>query len=102
MILHCVFLRLKAALKPEEKAALYADVVSLKSVIPGVSDIQAGPNVSPEGLNGGFLDGFVVTFENPDARDRYLVHPAHRAVSEKLIASTDGGLAGILVYDLDV
>lgn len=101
MILHCVFLRLKAALSAEEKEALYRDILSLRSVISGVTDIKAGPNVSPERLDGGFLDGFVVTFETPDARDRYLAHPAHHAVSERIITSTDGGLAGILVYDLE-
>ena len=102
MILHCVFLRLKAATTDDEKAALYRDIIGLKVLISAVADIHAGPNVSPEGLDGGFVDGFVVRFENADARDAYLVHPAHIAVSERLVASTDGGLAGILVYDIDV
>lgn len=101
MILHCVFLRLKAALTAEYKEALYRDIASLKSVISGVADIRIGPNVSPERLDGGFLDGFVVAFDSPDARDLYLAHPAHRAVSERIVTSTDGGLAGILVYDLE-
>lgn len=101
MILHCVFLRLKAATTEEEKGALYRDITSLKTLISAVSDISAGPNASPEGLDGGFLDGFVVRFESADARDAYLVHPAHIAVSERIVASTDGGLAGILVYDLE-
>ncbi|MCX8996387.1 Dabb family protein [Rhizobiaceae bacterium BDR2-2] len=102
MILHCVFLRLKAATTAEEKEALYRDVASLKSVIPGVASIKAGPNVSPEHLDGGFLDGFVVTFDTTDARDRYLAHPAHRAVSERIVQSLDGGLAGIIVYDIEM
>lgn len=100
MIVHCVFLRLKAALTPEERDALYRDIASLKSVVPGVADLRAGPNISHERLDGGFSDGFIVTFDSVDARDRYLAHPAHQAVSERLIHATDGGLAGILVYDL--
>lgn len=102
MILHCVFLRLKSALTPEEKQALYGDIASLKSVISGVVDIKFGPNVSPERLDGGFLDGFIVSFDSEDARDAYLTHPAHRAVSERIVTSTDGGLAGVLVYDMEV
>lgn len=102
MILHCVFLRLKAATTPDEKQSLFDAVVALKQVIPGIVDIKYGPNVSPEGLHGGFVDGFVVTFESPEARDAYLPHPAHVAVGERIIASIDGGLAGLMVFDLNV
>ncbi|TCU19130.1 Dabb family protein [Rhizobium sullae] len=102
MILHCVFLRLKAAMTGEEKQALFESVVALKQVIPGILDIKHGPNVSPEGLHGGFVDGFVVTFESAGARDAYLVHPEHVAVGERIISSTDGGLAGLLVFDFNL
>lgn len=101
MILHCVFLRLKAAMTGEEKQALFESVVALKQVISGIIDIKYGPNVSPEGLHGGFADGFTVTFESADARDAYLVHPEHVAVGERIIASVDG-LAGLLVFDFNL
>ncbi|PWE58063.1 stress responsive protein [Metarhizobium album] len=100
MILHCVFLRFKAALQPADKQAIFEAVAALKDVIPGIVDVKYGPNVSPEGLNGGFVDGFTVTFDDAAARDAYLVHPEHVAVGERIIAATDGGLAGILVFDL--
>lgn len=102
MILHCVLLRLKAAMTGEEKQALLELVVALKQVIPGILDVRYGPNVSPEGLHGGFVDGFVVTFENAAARDAYLVHPEHVAVGERIVSSTDGGLAGLLVFDFNL
>ncbi|APO66706.1 Dabb family protein [Rhizobium mongolense] len=102
MILHCVLLRLKAAMTGEEKQALLESVVALKQVIPGILDVRYGPNVSPEGLHGGFVDGFVVTFENAAARDAYLVHPEHVAVGERIVSSTDGGLAGLLVFDFNL
>ncbi|SCW31487.1 Stress responsive A/B Barrel Domain [Rhizobium mongolense subsp. loessense] len=102
MILHCVLLRLKAAMTGEEKQALLESVVALKQVIPGILDLRYGPNVSPEGLHGGFVDGFVVTFENVEARDAYLVHPEHVAVGERIVSSTDGGLAGLLVFDFNL
>ncbi|MBX4927798.1 Dabb family protein [Rhizobium binae] len=100
MILHCVFLRLKAAMTNDEKQALFDAIVALKQVVPGIVDIKYGPNVSPEGLHGGFVDGFAVTFDSAEARDAYLVHPDHVVVGERIVSSTDGGLAGILVFDL--
>lgn len=102
MILHCVFLRLKSAMTQDEKKALFESVAALQQVIPGIVDIKYGSNVSPEGLHGGFVDGFAVTFENAEARDAYLVHPEHVAVGERIVSSTDGGLAGLLVFDLNL
>jgi hypothetical protein len=102
MILHCVFMRLKAAMTPDDKQSLFESVAALKAIIPGILDVKYGPNVSPEGLHGGFVDGFVVTFEDADARDVYLVHPEHVAVGERIVSSSDGGLAGILVFDLHI
>lgn len=102
MILHCVFLRLKTAMTPDDKRALFESVAALKQVIPGILDVKYGPNVSPEGLHGGFVDGFTVTFESAEARDAYLVHPDHVAVGERIVSSTDGGLAGLLVFDFNL
>ena len=102
MILHCVFLRFKSALTQDEKKAIFESVAALQKVIPGIIDVKYGPNVSPEGLHGGFVDGFAVTFESPEARDAYLVHPDHVAVGERIVSSTDGGLAGLLVFDLNI
>lgn len=102
MILHTVFLRFKAATASSEKQSVYEAVVALKEIIPGIIDVKYGQNVSPEGLNGGFLDGFVVTLESPEARDAYLVHPQHVEVGDRIVALTDGGLAGLLVFDMNV
>ena len=93
MILHCVFVRFKSALQHADKQAIYDAIAALKNVIPGILDLKYGPNVSPEGLNGGFLDGFVVTFENPEARDAYLVHGcrgADRRIRRRWIVGPDG------------
>jgi Stress responsive A/B Barrel Domain len=102
MILHCVFLRLKASLPAAEKQSIFAAIAALKTIIPGIAGISFGPNVSREGLSGGFQDGFVVTFETTDARDAYLSHPDHMVVGDRIVAACDGGLAGLLVFDMDV
>lgn len=102
MILHCVFIRFKAAVQPAGKQEIYEAIAALKTVTPGIVDVKYGPNVSPEGLNGGFRDGFVVTFESPEARDAYLSHPQHLEVGERIVAATDGGLSGLMVFDLAI
>jgi hypothetical protein len=43
-----------------------------------------------------------VTFESPEARDAYLVHPDHVVVGERIVSSLDGGLGGLIVFDLQV
>ena len=55
------------------------------------------PHLQPNGEG-----GFIVTFESTEARDDYLVHPEHIVVGERLAGLTDGGLAGILVFDMAV
>ncbi len=76
MIQHCVFLRFKAAVQEAEKQAIYAAIADLKDVVPGMLEVKAGANVSPEGLTGGYNDGFIVTFEDEMVRDYYLKHPS--------------------------
>ncbi|WP_284776917.1 Dabb family protein [Agrobacterium sp. lyk4-40-TYG-31] len=102
MISHCVFVRFKSAVASSEKQAIYEAIVALKDVIPGIIDVKFGQNVSSEGLNGGFLDGFIVTLDSVEARDEYLAHPQHIDVGERLIGLTDGGAAGLLVFDMAI
>lgn len=100
MILHCVFLRFKSAVTTSEKQSIFEAIAALKGVVPGILDVKYGQNVSSEGLNGGFLDGFIVTLESVDARDEYLSHPQYVEVGDRLIGLTDGGAAGVLVFDM--
>ncbi|MDE1159504.1 MAG: Dabb family protein [Neorhizobium sp.] len=102
MILHCVFLRFKSAVQAQEKQEIFEALAGLKEKIDGILDVTFGPNTSPEGLHGGFLDGFIVRFESVEARDAYLPHSDHIAVAERLVALLDGGLSGLLVFDMAV
>ncbi|MBP1850299.1 Dabb family protein [Rhizobium halophytocola] len=102
MIQHSVFLRFKASFQAPDKEAIYASLADLQQDLPGGVDFKSGPNVSTEGLNGGFLDGFSVTFTDADALDIFLSHPKHREINEHLLAVTDGGLSGMLVFDMEV
>ncbi|MBS1182708.1 MAG: Stress responsive alpha-beta barrel domain protein [Proteobacteria bacterium] len=102
MILHCVFLKMPAAATSADVLKLYGAVAALKPLVAGMLDFKAGPNVSPEGLGHGFQHGFIVTFTDATARDAYLVHPEHVKVGDRIVAATEGGLEGILVYDMEV
>ena len=102
MILHCVFLRFRPDVSERDKLGLYAGIAALKDRIPGMVDVQAGPNVSPEGLDKGFSEGFVVTFADAAARDRYLADEEHGKVGARIVAATEGGVDGVFVFDLQV
>ncbi len=60
------------------------------------------PNISPEGLGQGFRDGFMMDFRDEAARDAYLIHPEHQAAGAKLVAALEGGIGGLIVFDIRV
>lgn len=82
MILHMVFLQPKPETTQEEMLAALERVKALKGVIPGLLDVQAGPN--QHAANQGYTYGFVMTFENEETLKAYSPHPAHKAVSPDL------------------
>ena len=103
MIRHCVFIRYQAGTPASVKAGINAEIAALKGRLPGLLAVHAGSNVSPEtGMDKGFSEGFIVDFADAAARDLYLEDPEHRQTGAKIVAHAEGGLAGILVYDIEV
>jgi len=102
MIRHCVWVKFRSDVGSDERASIYADLAALKDRVPGLERASFGPNVSPEGLGQGFADGFTMDFADAGARDAYLVHSDHQAAGARLVAAAEGGLAGILVFDIEV
>jgi hypothetical protein len=103
MIRHCVFIRFRTEVSQAEKDGIWADIRALKAVVPGYLAAYIGSNVSPEtGMDKGFSEGFVIDFADSAARDAYLVHPDHEKAGGRIVAAAEGGVAGILVYDLEV
>lgn len=102
MIRHCVFIRFKADVSSAERASILSDIAALKPLIDGYLTVHIGGNVSPEGLGKGFADGFVIDFRDAKARDAYLVHPDHEKAGGRIVAASDGGVDGVLVYDLEI
>lgn len=54
----------------------------LQDKISGIVSFEHGVNNSPEDLNKGFTHVYVVTFDDEEARDEYLPHPAHKKFVE--------------------
>ena len=102
MIRHCVWVKFRSDVGLDERTSIYMDLAALKDRVPGLERASFGPNVSPEGLGQGFADGFTMDFADAGARDAYLVHPDHQAAGARLVAAAEGGLAGILVFDIEV
>jgi hypothetical protein len=102
MIRHIVLVRFRPEVTAAEKASIYAELESLRELVPGFLRASYGPNVSPEGLGKGYVDGFTMDFSDEAARDAYLVHPAHQAAGARLVAALDGGIEGLVVFDFVV
>jgi hypothetical protein len=102
MIRHIVLIKFRDDVSKEHRQEIYGDLRALVGQIDGLLNATFGPNVSPEGLSKGFRDGFVMDLRDAESRDRYLVHPAHQAAGGKLVAACEGGLEGVLPFDLEV
>jgi hypothetical protein len=100
MIRHCVFVKFRSDVNDDERAEIYAGLNALVGQIDGLMSAHFGANVSPEGLAQGFNDGFIMDLEDEAARDRYLADPAHKAAGSKLVAALEGGISGLMVFDL--
>jgi Stress responsive A/B Barrel Domain len=97
MLRHLVLLRFKPAASPAEIAALEQAFCALKASIGGISELESGTDVSPEGLAKGFTHAFMLSFDGPAQRDAYLPHPAHQAFVQRLRPALDD----VLVLDYE-
>ena len=102
MILHAVFLALRADHDPAEKIAVMDGLGALVGHAEGFTAFSHGPNIDAEGKSPDHPYGFLCTFEDRAALDRYAADPRHRALGARLVALCRDGAAGIVVYDLDV
>lgn len=100
MIRHIVLLKARPEVTDAHIASIFADLHALK--LPGILAIHSGRSESPEKIERGYLHGFTVDFTGWDALAAYQAHPDHKRVGAALIAAAEGGLDGILVFDLAI
>ena len=99
MILHTVLLALRPGADKDELAQVMAGLGALD--LPGLEDFAHGPNIDAEGKTPGHPYGFLCTFSDRAALDRYANDPGHRVLGARLVALCAGGGDGILVSDID-
>lgn len=100
MIRHIVLLKARPEVTDAHIASIFADLHALK--LPGILAIHSGRSESPEKIERGYLHGFTVDFAGWDALAAYQAHPDHKRLGAALIAAAEGGLDGILVFDLAI
>lgn len=100
-IRHCVLVKFRADVPATEKQGIYEQLAAL-GVHLQIDAMSYGPNVSPEGLHQGFVDGFTMDFPDKAARDAYLADADHKAAGARLVAALEGGRQGLLVFDIEV
>jgi Stress responsive A/B Barrel Domain len=82
MIDHLVFLAVREEASQEDTEDLISSIRGLKETVPGVVDLTVGENFSER--SGGYTHGLFVRFESAEDLQRYMKHPDHLAVVEKL------------------
>jgi hypothetical protein len=82
MIDHLVFIAVREDASPEDVEDLISSIRGLKDSVPGVVDLTVGENFSER--SGGYTHGLFVRFETREDLKRYMEHPDHLAVVEKL------------------
>lgn len=102
MIRHIVLAKFRTDVAAKERFSIFAQLAALEGVVPGMINFNAGENASPEVLNRGFTHAFTVDFRDDTSRDAYLVHEDHKVAGDRLVAALDGGLEGLLVFDLEL
>lgn len=102
MIRHIVLIRFQSDVSEAAIAALWDDLMTIRDKVPGTLSITAGRSQSPERIERGYMHGFVVDFADWDALAAYQTHPDHQRLGAALVDAAQGGLDGILVFDLPV
>lgn len=98
MIRHIVLIRFRADLPEGRAAELLAPLGPLSARLGFAA--TWGRSESPEGIERGYMHGFVADFADWQALAAYQEDSGHKAFGAGLVAHAEGGIDGILVFDL--
>ncbi len=101
MIRHIVLIRFRADVTEPQIATIFAALPKLAN-LPGVLAHTCGRSESPEQIERGYMHGFTIDFTSWEALAGYAENPDHKTFGGQLLAHAEGGIDGILVFDLAV
>ena len=99
MIRHIVLIRFKPDVTEARIAEIFAALPGLSAKL-GFTH-AAGRSQSPEKIERGYLHGFTLDFADWAALQTYADDPGHKAFGGQLVAHAEGGIDGILVFDME-
>ena len=102
MIRHIVLTKFRPDVAEDTIAGIYDGLSKVAEALPGAANFTGGRSQSPEGIERGYMHGFVIDFDNWEALQTYADDPEHKALGGQLVANAVGGKDGILVLDLEV
>ncbi len=102
MVRHIVLTRFKHSTTEAEINELYRAFESLVGQLDNACGFTGGRSKSPEQIERGYLHGFVIDFDSWNALQHYADHPVHRQLGAQLVELAEGGMDGLLVFDLEV
>ncbi|MDB6052636.1 MAG: Stress responsive Barrel Domain-containing protein [Verrucomicrobiales bacterium] len=95
---HIALIKFKELITQTQIDDLFSTLLEISENIEGIEDYVSGQNTSPENLNQGYTHGFVMTFHDVAARDKYLTHPEHEKFKSAALPLVDT----VLVFDFDL
>ncbi len=98
MIRHIVLIRFRPDVSEGKIAGIFGALGPLADRL-GFA-YHAGRSESPEKIERGFLHGFTIDFADWAALATYAEDAEHKAFGGQLVAHAEGGIDGILVFDL--
>ena len=85
MLEHIVLMRLKPGATPQQVQTMGAKLGEMEGRIPGILQVAAGRNVSPEVKHQGYDYVLLVRLKDEAARDAYLADEFHQRVANEHI-----------------
>ena len=102
MIRHIVLIRFKPEVTEAAIAKIFAALPRLAAKLSGILAYAAGRSESPEQIERGYLHGLTIDFTGWNTLQTYADDPDHKAFGAQLVAHAQGGIDGLLVFDLKV
>ena len=99
MIRHIVLIRCRAEVTEAAITAIFAALPALAARL-GFT-YAAGRSQSPEKIERGYLHGFTLDFASWNALQTYADDPDHKAFGGQPVADAEGGIDGLLVFDME-